>query len=190
MTAVPLLPKNAPFSPEEIGVLNKVVSRTTSLQRSWLAGFFAGFEAVQGAQAAPAAAAKLRAPLTVLYATESGNAEGLAIKAKKAAQKHGLDARVIDMADADMGLLAKAKNLIVYVATWGEGEPPGRAADFYHALMSDAAPRLDGVRFAVLALARIFHALSQSWPELEFLARIKAPQTQARLAWAPVEVFS
>ena len=51
MTAVPLLPKNAPFSPEEISVLNKVVSRTTSLQRSWLAGFFAGFEAAQGAQA-------------------------------------------------------------------------------------------------------------------------------------------
>ena len=152
MTAIPLLPKNAPFSPEEISVLNKVVSRTTSLQRSWLAGFFAGFEAAQGAQAAPAAAARPRASLTVLYATESGNAEGLAIKAKKAAQKHGLDARVIDMADADMGLLAKAKNLIVYVATRGEGEPPGRAADFYHALMSDAAPRLDGVRFAVLAL--------------------------------------
>jgi sulfite reductase alpha subunit-like flavoprotein len=75
-----------------------------------------------------------------------------AIKAKKAAQKHGLDARVIDMADADMGILANAKNLIVYVATWGEGEPPGRAADFYHALMSDGAPRLDDVRFAVLAL--------------------------------------
>lgn len=51
-----------------------------------------------------------------------------------------------------MGLLAKAKNLIVYAATWGEGEPPGRAADFYHALMSDGAPRLDGVRSAVLAL--------------------------------------
>lgn len=152
MTAVSLLPKNAPFSAEEISVLNKVVSRTTALQRSWLAGFFAGFEAAQGAQAAPAAAARPRAALTILYATESGNAEGLAIKAKKAAQKHGLDARVIDMADADMGILAKAKNLIVYVATWGEGEPPGRAADFYHALMSDGAPRLDGVQFAVLAL--------------------------------------
>lgn len=152
MTAVPLLPKNAPFSPEEISVLNKVVSRTTPVQRSWLAGFFAGFEAAQGAQAAPAAAARPRVSLTVLYATESGNAEGLAMKAKKAAQKHGLDARVLDMADADMGLLAKAKNLIVYAATWGEGDPPGRAADFYHALMSDGAPRLDGVRFAVLAL--------------------------------------
>ena len=149
MTGVPLLPANAPFSAEEISVWNKAVSRTTPLQRSWLAGFFAGFDAAQGA---PAAAARPRASLTVLYATESGNAEGLAIKAKKAAQKHGLDARVLDMADADMGLLAKAKNLIVYAATWGEGEPPGRTADFYHALMSDAAPRLDGVRFAVLAL--------------------------------------
>jgi sulfite reductase (NADPH) flavoprotein alpha-component len=152
MTAAPLLPQNAPFSPEEISVLNKVVSRTTPLQRSWLAGFFAGFEAAQGAQAAPAAAARPRAPLTVLYATESGNAEALAMKAKKGAQKHGFDARVVDMADADMGLLAKAKNLIVYAATWGEGDPPGRAADFYQALMSDDAPRLDGVRFAVLAL--------------------------------------
>ncbi|WP_432745143.1 flavodoxin domain-containing protein [Methylobacter sp. G7] len=152
MSAAPLLPKNAPFSAEEINILNKVVSRTTSLQRSWLSGFFAGFEAAQGAQAVSAAAARPQVPLTVLYATESGNAEDLAIKAKKAAQKHGLDARVIDMADADMSLLAKAKNLIVYAATWGEGEPPGRAADFYHALMSDAAPRLDGVRFAVLAL--------------------------------------
>ena len=132
--------------------MNKVVSRTTSLQRSWLAGFFAGFEAAQGAQAVPATAARPQASLTVLYATESGNAESLAMKAKKAARKHGLDARIIDMADADMGLFAKTKNLIVYAATWGEGEPPGRAADFYHALMSDAAPRLDGVRFAVLSL--------------------------------------
>ena len=152
MTVVPLLPANAPFSADEISVWNKVVARTTPLQRSWLAGFFAGFGAAQGAPTAPAAAARPRASLTVLYATESGNAEGLAIKAKKAAQKHGLDARVLDMADADMGLLAKAKNLIVYAATWGEGEPPGRASDFYHALMSDTAPRLEGVRFAVLAL--------------------------------------
>ena len=48
--------------------------------------------------------------------------------------------------------MAKAKNIVVYAATWGEGDPPARAADFYQALMSDAAPRLDGVRFAVLAL--------------------------------------
>ncbi|MGQ0456610.1 MAG: diflavin oxidoreductase [Hyphomicrobium sp.] len=148
-----MLPKNAPFSPEEIDLLNRVVSRSTPQQRSWLAGFFAGFEAAQGGAApAPAAAAKPRVPLTILYASESGNCETLANKAKKLAQKHGLDAKVYDMADADMALLAKSKNIVVYAATWGEGDPPARAADFYQALMSDAAPRIDGARFAVLAL--------------------------------------
>ena len=153
MTATPLLPRNAPFLPEEIDMLNKVVARTTPQQRSWLAGFFAGFEAAQGgglAQAMPAA--RPRAPLTILYGSESGNSEALASKAKKAAQKHGLDAKVFDMADVDPTLLAKAKNIVVIAATWGEGDPPARAVDFYQALMSDAAPRLDGARFAVLAL--------------------------------------
>jgi sulfite reductase (NADPH) flavoprotein alpha-component len=152
VTAIPLLPRNAPFLPEDIDLLNKVVARTTPQQRSWLAGFFAGFEAAQGAAAQPLAAAKPRVPLTILYASESGNSESLANKAKKAAQKHGLDAKVFDMADADLAVLSKAKNIVVYAATWGEGDPPARAADFYQALMSDAAPRLDGVRFAVLAL--------------------------------------
>ena len=152
MTATPLLPKNAPFSPEEIDILNKVVARTTPQQRSWLAGFFSGFEAAQGGGALPAVAAKPKVPLTVLYASESGNCETLAMKAKKAALKHGLDAKIYDMADADMALLAKAKNIVVYAATWGEGDPPARAVDFYAALMSDAAPRLDGARFAVLSL--------------------------------------
>ena len=152
MTATPLLPKTAPFSPEDIDVLNSVVARTTPLQRSWLAGFFAGFEAAQGGQPQQAAAAKPRVPLTVLYASESGNAEALAMKTKKLAQKHGLDARIIDMADTDVSILAKARNLIVFASTWGEGDPPSRAVDFFESLMGDDAPRLEDVRFAVLAL--------------------------------------
>jgi sulfite reductase (NADPH) flavoprotein alpha-component len=149
-----LLPKNAPFSAEDIDALNSVVAKTTPQQRAWLAGFFAGFEAAQsgGAQPQPVAAAKPRQPLTILYASESGNCEALAMKAKKVAQKHGLDAKVFDFADADFGLLSKSKNILVFAATWGEGDPPSRAVDFYTALMSDAAPRIEGARFAVLAL--------------------------------------
>ena len=160
MTAQPLLPKNAPFTPEDIDALNSVVARTTPQQRAWLAGFFAGFEAAQsgGQPALPAAAAKPRQSLTVLYASESGNAESLALRSKKLAQKHGLDAKVIDFADADFSVLSKAKNIIVYAATWGEGDPPGRAVDFYNALMSPEAPRIDGVRFAVLALGDTAYA--------------------------------
>ena len=37
-------------------------------------------------------------------------------------------------------------------ATWGEGEPPARATRAYKELMGEAAPRLDGVEFGVLAL--------------------------------------
>lgn len=155
MTSVPFLPKNAPFTAEDIDVLNQLVQRSTPLQRSWLSGFLAGLDVaqMQGAQAvAPAAAARPRVPLTLLYGSESGNAEGLALKAKKVATKLNFDAKVLDMADADVAGLAKIKNLVVYISTWGEGDPPQRAVDFYAALMSDAAPRLDGMRFAVLGL--------------------------------------
>jgi len=160
VTAQPLLPKNAPFTPEDIDALNSVVARTTPQQRAWLAGFFAGFEAAQagGVQPQPAVAAKPRQAMTVLYASESGNAEALAMRTKKLAQKHGLDAKVVDFADADLAVLSKAKNLMVFASTWGEGDPPSRAVDFYTALMSPEAPRIEGVRFAVLALGDTAYA--------------------------------
>ena len=155
MTSVPFLPKNAPFTAEDIDVLNQLVQRSSPLQRSWLSGFLAGLDMAQmqpGAGPQPAAPARPRVPLTILFGSESGNTEGLAMKAKKLAAKLNFDARIVDMADVEPASLAKVKNLIVYISTWGEGDPPQRAADFYQSLLKDAAPRLDGLRFAVLSL--------------------------------------
>lgn len=152
--AAALLPDTAPFERSDIEALNRVMARTTPDQHQWLAGFLAGYAAATGTAAAPKPAAPPapRTPLTILYATESGNSEALASQAKKAAAKLGFDARTADMADVTPEQAAKAQNLLVIAATWGEGDPPQRAIDFLEALAAPDAPRFDKTRFAVLAL--------------------------------------
>ncbi len=155
------LPKAAPFSEEEIERLNSVVGTASPVQRAWLAGFLAGVESVQGGAVAlpeQAQAPVAAEPLTILFATESGNSEKLAGDAAKAARKLGFKPNVVDFADVELVSLSKAKNLIVIAATWGEGEPPARATRAYNELMSDAAPKLDGVKFGVLALGDTAYA--------------------------------
>ena len=155
MSASPLLPKTAPFAEDQIAALNTVMSASTADQRTWLAGFLAGVAAANdtsGVAAVPAAAAARRAPLTILFGTESGNAEALAAQARKAATKLGFAPKVVDMADISVAQLADLENVLVIASTWGEGDPPQRAVDFQDALMADDAPRLEKLRYAVLAL--------------------------------------
>ncbi len=157
------IPNTAPFNDDEIARLNEVMGSSTALQRAWLAGFLAGYDAGSGALAqaqphlagkAPAAAvaAKPAEPLTILFATESGNSEKLAADMAKAARKKGFKPSVVDFADVKPADYTKAKKLVVIAATWGEGDPPARAVRAYEDLMGDKAPRLDGVEFGVLAL--------------------------------------
>ncbi|BCJ92093.1 sulfite reductase [NADPH] flavoprotein alpha-component [Terrihabitans soli] len=170
MSSTPI-PSTAPFNEEEIARLNQVMSNSTPLQRAWLAGFLTGYDVGAGispqqlqyqtqglaqalgqVQAAPAAESKTSEPLTIVFATESGNSEKLAADMAKAARKKGFKPNVVDFADLKPADLTKAKKLIVIAATWGEGDPPARAVRAYEELMSDAAPKLDGVEFGVLAL--------------------------------------
>jgi sulfite reductase (NADPH) flavoprotein alpha-component len=154
------IPKTAPFAEEEIDLLNRVVGPASANQRAWLAGFLAGFDAASVGAAAPQLAAPARPaePLTIVYASESGNSEKLAGDLAKAARKNGLKPTIIDMAELDLSALASAKRLVVIAATWGEGEPPGRVVRAYSELMSERAPRLDGVEFGVLALGDTAYA--------------------------------
>ncbi|HUA78291.1 MAG TPA: flavodoxin domain-containing protein, partial [Acetobacteraceae bacterium] len=154
-----LLPANAPFGPDEIAALNRALGAASPTQRAWLSGFLAGVEAANAsanalAQPAPAAAAQAapRAPLLILFASESGNAEALAADARRAAQKLGFAPKVLDMADASPADLARGGNAIIIASTWGEGDPPQRAENFVSALLAEDAPRLETLRYAVLAL--------------------------------------
>jgi sulfite reductase (NADPH) flavoprotein alpha-component len=153
------IPKTAPFAEEEIDLLNRVVGTASPIQRAWLAGFLAGLDASGGMPAVhPAAPARPAEPLTIVYASESGNSEKLAGDIAKAARKNGLKPTVIDMADLDLAALTAAKKLVVIAATWGEGDPPARAVRVYNELMGEGAPRLDGVEFGVLALGDTAYA--------------------------------
>ena len=127
------LPDDAPFTPA---------------QRAWLDDFLA--KALAEATA-PASAAEA-VPVTVLYGTQTGNAEGLAKKLLKTLKKRHFEASIADMADYEQAKLATEKNLLVIVSTYGDGEPPDNAIEFHGWLMGDKAPKLEGLNYSVLAL--------------------------------------
>ena len=147
------LPDNAPFAPNAIAQLNSVIGPATATQRAWLSGFLAGMEAGNTAGSSLAAAPPAaKQKLTILFATESGNSEALATATKRDAGRLGFAAKTLDAADATPAGLSQAGTLLVIASTWGEGEAPQRATRFLTELMDPAAPRLDGLRYAVLAL--------------------------------------
>ncbi len=150
--SMPTALATTPFAEDQLGEIHRLVSGATAEQRLWLSGYVAGFQAATEAPAAPAAPPAAKAKLTILYATESGNAEALAGAARKSAARLGFAAKTVDMMDSSPDQLAGAENLLVIASTWGEGDPPQRAESFLHALMADDAPRLPNLRFAVLAL--------------------------------------
>jgi sulfite reductase (NADPH) flavoprotein alpha-component len=152
-----IIPKSAPFQDDEIDLLNRVVGSASPTQRAWLAGFLAGTTSVVQAPQ-PSAPARPTEPLTIVFASESGNSERLAGDLAKAARKAGVKPALIDMADIDLTALPASRRLLVVAATWGEGEPPARTARVYAELMGETAPRLDGIEFAVLALGDTAYA--------------------------------
>lgn len=147
----PILPESAPFSPEQAGLLGSLLPSLTTEQGIWLEGFLAGRRGAVPA-AASSAAAGAQAELTILYGSESGNAESLADATAQAAGEAGFKAKVLNMGEIKPDRLQGAENLLVLVSTWGEGDPPENAIDFHEAFMGPGAPRFEGTRFSVLGL--------------------------------------
>jgi len=151
----PVVPNTAPFAPEQVQWLNQFLPGLQADQLTWLEGFVSGLRAGRGGVAAPAAvaAAPVEKPeVTILYGSESGNAEALADQTAKKIVAAGLKAKVLNMGDIKPAKLKDVKNLLVLVSTWGEGDAPENAVDFHAAFMGDKAPKFEGTRFSVLGL--------------------------------------
>jgi len=90
--------------------------------------------------------------LTLLYGTETGNSAEVARSLARDAVRAGVDASVKDMASYQAHSLALEEDVLLIVSTTGEGDPPQPAARFFDHLEGEGAPKLDGVRYSVLAL--------------------------------------
>lgn len=143
-------PENSPLPPERQQLAQQLASGLPADQAAWLSGFFAGI----GYSGSPAAIAPsvAKQEMTILYGSESGNAEALSGTIQKAAGKQGFKTKVVNMADAKAAALAKAENLLVVVSTWGEGDPPDSATAYHEEFMSDAMPQLPNLKYSVCAL--------------------------------------
>ena len=122
--AVATIPNSAPFSEEDVELLNRVVGPATAVQRAWLAGFLAGVEQAAGApRPATGAAAE---PLTIVFASESGNSEKLAGDMARQSRKLGFKPILIDMAELDLAALTAAPRSDASFATGRPAAGPRR----------------------------------------------------------------
>ncbi|MBT8035980.1 MAG: assimilatory sulfite reductase (NADPH) flavoprotein subunit [Verrucomicrobiae bacterium] len=140
-------PDYAPLDDAQKSQLAALVGAMDDRQITWVSGFLAGCQG--GASAAPAAATDRK--LTVLYGTESGNSEQLADQLFKSAKQKGFKSSLINMSESTPADLKDVGTLLVVVSTWGEGDPPEAAEDFYQQLMAGGVS-LEGVEFSVCAL--------------------------------------
>jgi sulfite reductase (NADPH) flavoprotein alpha-component len=136
---IPVLPESAPFTAE---------------QRAYLNGFLAGLLSRAPMPAATTAAPEEKplTPLTILFGSQTGNAENLARRLAKEAGKRGFAATIHDLAKYPVAQLAAEKALLVITSTYGDGEPPDNARAFAEFIAAAAAPGLAGVRFSICAL--------------------------------------
>src|ERR1041385_2267167 len=105
---IPVLPESAPFTPE---------------QRAYLNGFLAGlFSRVPAPASAAPAPAKALEPLTILFGSQTGNAENLAKRIAKEAGKCGFAPTIHEMAKYPTTQLASEARLLIVTSTYGDGE--------------------------------------------------------------------
>ncbi|MGG6431936.1 assimilatory sulfite reductase (NADPH) flavoprotein subunit [Anoxybacillus sp. D401a] len=145
---LPFQVTNSPFNEEQVELLNRLWPTLNPAQKLWLSGYLAATDSAGAFQQE----ASVTKEVTVLYGSQTGNAQKLAEKVGEALKHRGFYVTVSSMLDFKPNELKKINTLLIVVSTYGEGEPPDNALSFYEFLHSKRAPKLDHLRFSVLAL--------------------------------------
>ncbi len=137
---IPYIPEGAPFSGE---------------QKQWLGGFLAGINtralAPNSAQASQGAGASQQT-IDIIFGTQTGTAEMIAQDAAAVARSKGLAPRLAEMDEVTAASLASMDNLLVIVSTYGEGEMPDNAHQFWEDVSASTTARVENLNYSVLAL--------------------------------------
>ena len=135
---IQLLPKDAPFNPE---------------QQAWLNGFFVGLlQGLSERARAQTAGIAPRLAVKILFASQTGTAEGLAKKLAKEARGRGYDAEFLELGSISIDALATLEHVLVIASTHGDGDAPDCAAGFALQIQAAQGTPLTGLKYAVLAL--------------------------------------
>ena len=142
LPGVPVLPLAAPFAPDHAiwvnGVLAGLYSRAAASPHS--------------SPTAPVAERPDARDVVVLWASQTGNAEQIAALAAERLTASGHRAVLAGMDDAGPAALSPNSDVLLITSTFGDGDAPDNGSGFWDALAAPDSPRLDGLRFAVLAL--------------------------------------
>ncbi|CAB3776211.1 bifunctional nitrate reductase/sulfite reductase flavoprotein subunit alpha [Paraburkholderia fynbosensis] len=157
--SVPVLPRSAPFETANRlhvdGMLAGLYSRSAAAPAASAPPTFA-LTSAQTDTASPHASGvrivRVRPKVTLLWASQTGNTESLTERYATRLMESRFEIRTACMADYPVSALAKAQYVLLMTSTFGDGDPPDNAQSFWTQLSADDAPRLDGMRFAVLAL--------------------------------------
>ena len=148
----------AVLNEQQWNAITQAIAGLNRDQLTWVSGYVAGMAAAQGGAVAPQAAAPVAAgaanapTLTILVGSQTGNAMGVAKGFQAQAEAAGYTSKLISMADYKPRSIKGETHVAVFVSTHGEGDAPDDAIEFHEFLGGKKAPKLDGLKYAVLGL--------------------------------------
>ncbi len=151
----------APLNDQQLGSLQQTVAGLSSQQLAWVSGYFWGLAQSQPqtasataplTQAVAAVAAQPAGKLTIIFASQTGNAKGVAESLEQEAKAQGIDVALFDASDYKGKNLAKETHVIIVASTNGEGEAPDNAIELHEFLQSKKAPKLPNLKYGVIGL--------------------------------------